>query len=531
MSAAAKPPSLGATEAGGWYVSAVIRNMLREGCQIAGLQLRPKEDFISLGTPQQLQSFLVKLRNGEVRLRGSRSMRFVFDLDGTLVTPPKRHGDYTSVEPIAQNIELVRSLKAAGHYIVIWTSRESERLQGNTGAIVAAVGLVTISTLQQLDIPYDELLFGKPHANAYIDHRAINSMMHTEKELGWAATQKDELMAGSVAARAFNTVRPLDDRHVVKTGPCHVMRGEIFWYRQVPPNLEDLFPKAIEISEGSHMSSVVMTKVEGVPFTHLLMNLCLTPSRLLKLLSSLTRLHRCAQQRRRGRSTTDTSITSGKIPEDPAGEANAENEDKEEWEETEAVKLPDATLYTNYKPKLLERFEKHRALYQSFPVSQLGFNAEELVQPLANALQAYQDNGRACQAAYIHGDPVFSNVLLAKQGGIWLLDMRGALGDTLTTSGDVVYDLAKVYQSLCGYDFYLQDREVTQQAQELLDTLQRVFWSYVATYYPEVSASDIRLITAEHYFTMVPLHEVRSRMCLYLRASHRLLVQEGLITS
>jgi len=54
-------------------------------------------------------------------------------------------------------------------------------------------------------------------------------------------------------------------------------------------------------------------------------------------------------------------------------------------------------------------------------------------------------------AAYIHGDPVFSNVLLERRTGcIKLIDMRGALGGRLTTSGDVNYDLSKMFQSLCG---------------------------------------------------------------------------------
>merc|ERR1712080_778241 len=73
------------------------------------------------------------------------------------------------------------------------------------------------------------------------------------------------------------------------------MRGELHWYGHIPPELADLFPKPVEISDaGTHMASIVMTKVNGVPFTHLLLNLCLTPARLLRLLSALTRLHRCS---------------------------------------------------------------------------------------------------------------------------------------------------------------------------------------------------------------------------------------------
>jgi capsule biosynthesis phosphatase len=507
-------------DVGGWYVSAVMRRMLQGGKVIVGIQYRSNEDFIDLGTPEHVESFLCQLRKGELRLNLNRRMRFVFDLDGTLVTPPKTHGDYSSVEPVEQNIALVRSLKTAGHYIIVWTARGSERHRGNIGAIVAAVGKVTLDTLERFQIPYDELLFGKPHADAYIDHRAVNSRVNTEKELGWSVSGNAQVkLAGSVAARAFNTVRPFDDLHVFKTGPVHVMRGELHWYNNIPSELADLFPKPVETSEsGIHMASILMTRVEGVPFTHLLLNLCLTPARLLRLLTALTRLHRCKPGRRRSSAP-------------PVGQDAKDDFQPQVSEGEEDEQLPTSAYYVNLRTKLEQRYEQHRSLYHSFSVSELGFNLEDIVEPLASSLKKYEEGDRACRASYVHGDPVFSNVLMAKAGGVYLLDMRGALGDKLTTAGDVTYDLAKVYQSLCGYDFFLEDHEPSTQAMGHLDSLQRVFWSYVAAHYPEVSPSDVRLITAQHFFAIVPLHEVRSRMCLYLRTCHSLLLQEGIVST
>eukprot|EP00929_Paragymnodinium_shiwhaense_P040364 TRINITY_DN21091_c0_g1_i1.p1 TRINITY_DN21091_c0_g1~~TRINITY_DN21091_c0_g1_i1.p1 ORF type:complete len:835 (-),score=152.07 TRINITY_DN21091_c0_g1_i1:82-2586(-) len=490
-------------EAGGWYLSAVMRSMLHQGSLIAALQLTPGEDFVGLGTPLQLRSFLRSLQSGDSRLYGDRRMRFVFDLDGTLVTHPKRRGDYASVEPIEQNVALVRSLKAAGHYIIVWTSRESERHSGNVGAIVAAVGRQTLDTLDKLQIPYDELLFGKPHADLYIDDRAVNSLVDTEKEVGWVASESESVegIVGGVAARAFNTVRPLDEKHVAKTGPCNVMRGELYWYRHIPTELSDLFPTPVEMSDsGAHMASIVMTKVNGVPFTHLLVNLCLTPSRLLRFLNALTRLHRC--------------VASEAALQQPSA--------------SYAQNLPESAFYVNLRPKVAERLEKFRSLYRSFSVSEVGFNTQEFGTTILQALQRYESEDRAHRADYIHGDPVFSNALLTPEGGVCFLDMRGALGERLTTSGDLSYDLAKVYQSLCGYDFFLQGREVLPSAQRLLDQLQRVFWCHLTEHYPEVQPSDVRLIAASHFFSLVPLHEVRSRMRFCLRAANALIQQEGI---
>ena len=58
---------------------------------------------------------------------------------------------------------------------------------------------------------------------------------------------------------------------------------------------------------------------------------------------------------------------------------------------------------------------------------------------------------------------------------IAFLDMRGCLGQTMTTAGDVVYDLAKVYQSLGGYDYILLDQPILNSDQELLNDLQECF--------------------------------------------------------
>lgn len=54
------------------------------------------------------------------------------------------------------------------------------------------------------------------------------------------------------------------------------------------------------------------------------------------------------------------------------------------------------------------------------------------------------------------------------------IDMRGSLGDIVCTEGDVNYDLSKVYQSLCGYDFIILDKALDQTAVDILDDLKEV---------------------------------------------------------
>ena len=109
----------------------------------------------------------------------AKRIRFCFDLDNTLVTLPKVPGDYASVEPIPRNIELVRQLHAAGHHIIIQTSRGMRDHAGNLGQVMRDVGRLTFNSLHDFDIPYDELLFGKPEADVYVGHRAVNSLIDT----------------------------------------------------------------------------------------------------------------------------------------------------------------------------------------------------------------------------------------------------------------------------------------------------------------------------------------------------------------
>lgn len=67
-----------------------------------------------------------------------------------------------------------------------------------------------------------------------------------------------------------------------------------------------------------------------------------------------------------------------------------------------------------------------------------------------------------------------------QESEVVFIDMRGALGDLVSTEGDMNYDLSKVYQSLCGYDFIILDRDVDEKAAEMLLDLKEVRRNNVA---------------------------------------------------
>ena len=162
---------------GEYYTSGVIAQMIEEGHAFKALQVDPARMHV-LGTPAQLQAFCVS-RTKQPRLR------ICFDLDHTLVTAPRVPGDYSTCEPIAENVAACRALKAQGHHIIVATGRRMRTHKGNTAAVIADVGSVTLRQLAEFGIPHDEVAFGKPYAQFYIDDLAISAFHDLHKALGF----------------------------------------------------------------------------------------------------------------------------------------------------------------------------------------------------------------------------------------------------------------------------------------------------------------------------------------------------------
>lgn len=99
--------------------------------------------------------------------------KFCFDLDGTICYTKKENENYKDVKPIPGAVETIQKLKESGHYIIIMTARNMKTYDNNIGKIIANQSMVVIEWLNKHKIPYDELHFGKPLADFYIDDKAI----------------------------------------------------------------------------------------------------------------------------------------------------------------------------------------------------------------------------------------------------------------------------------------------------------------------------------------------------------------------
>jgi len=105
-------------------------------------------------------------------------MRICIDLDGTICNTRKDNETYLDVKPKPNARKFLLKLKKNGHEIIIHTSRHMKTCNNNVGKVFAKQGYNLFKWLEKNKIPYDEIWFGKPLADVYIDDKA-------EKFISW----------------------------------------------------------------------------------------------------------------------------------------------------------------------------------------------------------------------------------------------------------------------------------------------------------------------------------------------------------
>jgi thiamine kinase-like enzyme len=174
--------------------------------------------------------------------------------------------------------------------------------------------------------------------------------------------------------------------------------------------------------------------------------------------------------------------------------------------ETETEVLNCIAKIENDTDNLLTQMSNNLDLYNKY------IHAKSIFKKLDNLLFYY--NGAIFSV--IHGDPVFTNVLQTEQG-LKFIDMKGKIDNELTIIGDTYYDLAKVYQSILGYDFILNDIELDNI---YIDEFKKTF---EGLFKPE-GLRIIKIITASLFFTLMPLHtEDQDKFAKYFKIINTLL--------
>ena len=103
-------------------------------------------------------------------------MTLVMDIDGTICPIKRKDQEYIELVPYKEIVEKMKEYKAGGAKIVLYTSRNMNTYKGNLGLINANTAKVLMKWLEKWEIPYDEILYGKPwpgHRGFYVDDRCI----------------------------------------------------------------------------------------------------------------------------------------------------------------------------------------------------------------------------------------------------------------------------------------------------------------------------------------------------------------------
>lgn len=389
------------------YMSIIFHHFLESNVIIDGIYFPGK--ILHIGSLKELNSSWLYFEK--------KSMRVCFDLDNTLVTYPQIPGDYSTVNPIYNMIDLARKMKEEGHTIIIYTARRMETHKNNVGAVIRDIGRVTFDTLDKFDIPYDELIFGKPIADIYIDDRAINPYRNDLKSMGYLKIFDKELPLNKLPTNKYNNIELMNNK-IIKSGPSEFLNGEIFYYENLPieSSINCYFPLFIGAKRGATNSELQIEYIKSIPFYTLYKNKLLNNTHIQKLFEFIDLLH----------NTYSPNIN-----------------------------ISSSDIYSNYIDKLKRRFAKK----EDYPFE----NAETVQKDILEKMELYLRSNETKISHYIHGDLWFSNILLDFNNNIKVIDMKGIVNDKFTTAGDVMYDYAKLYQSVIGYDACLYEDVIDEE--------------------------------------------------------------------
>jgi len=387
----------------------------------------------------------------------SEKKRFCFDFDNTLVTYPKIPNDYTSVEPIWETINYLKKLKENGHTIIIYTARRMRTHHGNIGAVIADIGQITLDTLNKFDIPYDELYFGKPYAHFYIDDLMVDPKSDLNKTLGYYMEDVKE--------RHFNKIEK--GQTFTKKSDDKKLIGERKYYQWIQENSTDeirnLFPKLISHTE----NSIEIEYLNGLNFSTMYVNEILSTNHLDNLINKIKTLH--------------------------------------SYKESNEV-------LTHYPP-LSQKFVERMGMYD---YTLYGLT-DEIVDFVTEELKNIESNG--FNNVLIHGDCVFSNVIIDNSGELKFVDMRGVVGNIFTPYGMGLYDYAKIYQSLIGYDEIMMDKRMKISYKESLI-------SYFEKSMTKENLKDVKIITSSLLFSLIPLHNEVEKFEKYIKLGKKILYEK-----
>lgn len=244
-----------------------------------------------------------------------------------------------------------------------------------------------------------------------------------------------------IHSRDFNLLYK-NKKTIIKKGNIH---GELFFYQNCPKFIKSYLPELISFSD----SFIEIEFINSPLLSTYNIDGKLTKSILLDLLNVTKKIHQYS------------------------------------------VEIDNIDIYKNYFEKLNSRKE----LIFSY------INKENfyLLEDSLKFCQEYEKNKNG-KCTIIHGDLNFSNIFYNKD--FKFIDMRGKIGNIYSIYGDMFYDYAKIYQSLYGYDFIINDLAGYTINNELLTT----FNEFISYNFGEKYINIIKNLTKSLIISLIPFH-------------------------
>ena len=278
---------------------------------------------------------------------------------------------------------------------------------------------------------------------------SINSNLNLYKATGFFKKKY------SLKSRKFNKIDKKDEIITKKSDNKKKIESEIDYYKKIPKNIKHFFPKITKYGKNFYQYKFI----DGQTFSELLISKELNSFHLSKLFKNLNKIHLSKKHN-----------------------------------------LPrQIDIYSNYLNKLKFRINRSEIVLKN---KILRNNYDYLEEKL----QDYEKN-KLGKIGIIHGDPVFTNMII-KDEKITFIDPRGLLKDNFSIYGDIFYDYAKIYQSLCGYDFIISNNEIPTF---YLDKLRADFEKYFQKKFSKKQLMFVKYITASLYLSLVSFHTKKFR--------------------
>ncbi len=113
----------------------------------------------------------------------------IIDIDGTLCPIKEKEESYLDLRPSLEMVNKIRECHEQGVKIILFSSRNMNSFNGNIGLINKTTAPILMEWLKKWEVPYDEILFGKPwpgFKGFYVDDRTVRPgefINHTFEEL------------------------------------------------------------------------------------------------------------------------------------------------------------------------------------------------------------------------------------------------------------------------------------------------------------------------------------------------------------